>query len=86
MSDSLHCFNVSTRVYACDYCSSAVTLWHSVQVKTAVRDGYDLRGYHYWTLLDNFEWNFAYRLKFGLYKWDREDPSGKRTLRNGAKV
>ncbi|KAA6427060.1 MAG: beta-glucosidase [Trebouxia sp. A1-2] len=56
------------------------------QVKTAVRDGYDLRGYHYWTLLDNFEWNFAYRLKFGLYKWDREDPSGKRTLRNGAKV
>lgn len=24
------------------------------QVKTAVQDGYDLRGYHYWTLLDNF--------------------------------
>ena len=24
------------------------------QVKTAVKDGYDLRGYHYWTLLDNF--------------------------------
>lgn len=51
-----------------------------------MRDGYDLRGYHYWTLLDNFEWNFAYDLKFGLYEWDREDPAGKRTLRNGAKV
>lgn len=57
-----------------------------MQVKTAVKDGYDLRGYHYWTLLDNFEWNFAYDLKFGLYEWDREDPAGKRTLRNGAKV
>ena len=61
-------------------------LWPGVQVKTAIKDGYDLRGYHYWTLLDNFEWNFAYDLKFGLYEWDREDPAGKRTLRNGAKV
>ena len=61
-------------------------LWPGMQVKTAVKDGYDLRGYHYWTLLDNFEWNFAYDLKFGLYEWDREDPAGKRTLRNGAKV
>lgn len=57
-----------------------------MQVKTAVKDGYDLRGYHYWTLLDNFEWNFAYDLKFGLYEWDQKDPAGKRTLRNGAKV
>lgn len=51
-----------------------------------MKDGYNLRGYHYWTLLDNFEWNFAYDLKFGLYEWDREDPAGNRTLRNGAKV
>ena len=35
---------------------------------------------------DNFEWNFAYDLKFGLYEWNREDPAGERTLRDGAKV
>ena len=57
-----------------------------MQVKTAVQNGYDLRGYHYWTLLDNYEWNMAYQHKFGLYKWDREDPAGKRTLRDGSKV
>lgn len=34
----------------------------------------------------NAEWSFAYDLKFGLYEWDREDPAGKRTLREGAKV
>ena len=80
------CFHVSDRVQASDCCSSTVTLQHGVQVKTAVQNGYDLRGYHYWTLLDNYEWNFAYQHKFGLYKWDREDPDGKRTLRNGSKV
>ena len=32
------------------------------------------------------EWSFAYDLKFGLYEWDRDDPAGKRTLREGAKV
>lgn len=85
-SDSLQCFQRTQVGCACDCCSSAITLRHSVQVKTAVQDGYDLRGYHYWTLLDNFEWTFAYDLKFGLYKWDRGDPAGKRTLRNGAKV
>ena len=32
------------------------------------------------------EWSFAYDLKFGLYEWDRDDPAGQRTLREGAKV
>ena len=82
-SDRTECYSGA---FACHHHISATSLRRGMQVKTAVRDGYDLRGYHYWTLLDNFEWNFAYDLKFGLYEWDREDPAGKRTLRNGAKV
>ena len=31
-----------------------------VQVERAVRDGYDVRGLMYWTLVDNFEVGLAY--------------------------
>ena len=50
-----------------------------------MEDGYDVRGYMYWTLIDNFEWNFAWELKFGLYEWN-PDMGMERRLRDGAKV
>ncbi|DBB01829.1 hypothetical protein WJX77_006999 [Trebouxia sp. C0004] len=57
------------------------------QVQKAVKDGYDVRGFMYWTLVDNFEWAFAYELKFGLYEFNPEwnDPA-KRRLKEGSKV
>lgn len=48
-------------------------------VEEAVRMGYDLRGVMWWTLVDNFEWAFGYRMKFGVYRWD-PDTDQKRVL------
>lgn len=40
-------------------------------VKGVVDDGIDVLGYSCWSLLDNFEWVFGYRPRFGLVEVDR---------------
>lgn len=59
-----------------------------VQILKAIRDGYDVRGLYYWTLLDNFEWNAGYLMKFGLFHWDppEQDQSKNYRLKPGGRL
>jgi len=53
-------------------------------VANCLRDKIDVRGYIHWSLLDNFEWNFGFRPKFGLVAVNRE--TQERTPKPSAQV
>lgn len=39
---------------------------HLRELRTAIADGIDVRGYFHWSLTDNFEWAAGYEQRFGL--------------------
>jgi len=43
---------------------------HLAAVRSAVADGVDVRRYHAWSLLDNFEWEHGYDKRFGIVRVD----------------
>lgn len=51
-------------------------------LQKAIKDGFDIRGYFYWSLMDNFEWAEGYDMCFGLYEVNFK--TQKRILRKGA--
>ncbi len=56
---------------------------HLKNVHAAMEKGVDVRGYLYWSLMDNFEWDKGFAPRFGLI--DIDYVSYKRTVRESAK-
>jgi beta-glucosidase len=54
------------------------------QVRRAMDEGVDVRGYFYWSLLDNFEWDSGFWPRFGLVEVDYH--TLKRKIRPSALV
>ena len=55
---------------------------HLDALAAAMAQGVDVRGYFYWSLMDNFEWNSGYAKRFGLLYVDYA--SQRRTLKDSA--
>jgi beta-glucosidase len=51
-------------------------------IHQAIKDGCDIKGYMYWSLVDNFEWAHGYKEYFGLIHVDNQ--TKKRTIRQSA--
>ncbi|MCO4744784.1 MAG: glycoside hydrolase family 1 protein [Proteobacteria bacterium] len=45
---------------------------HLTELAGAIDDGADVRGYLYWSWVDNYEWNHGFDLRFGLYALDAD--------------
>lgn len=55
-----------------------------VAMERAMSQGVQIKGYFYWSLLDNFEWDQGWWPKFGLVEVDREHGM-RRKVRNSAR-
>lgn len=45
---------------------------HVAAILDAIEEGVDVRGYFYWSMLDNFEWAWGYEKRFGIVRVDYE--------------
>jgi beta-glucosidase len=57
---------------------------HLEILSKAIKQGINIKGYYYWTLVDNFEWDHGYTQQFGLYSYDRVHKTY--ALKDGAKI
>ncbi len=57
---------------------------HIWVISEAIKDGLDIRSYHHWSLMDNFEWAEGYEMRFGLYSVNFE--TQERKLRHSGEI
>ncbi|XP_032690673.1 myrosinase 1-like isoform X2 [Odontomachus brunneus] len=58
---------------------------HLTEVLKAIQKGVDIRGYLLWSLLDNFQWQYGYKRKYGLFQVNFNDTRLVRTPRLSAR-
>jgi beta-glucosidase len=56
---------------------------HLLVLNRAISEGMNIKGYFYWSLIDNFEWAYGFEKRFGLYHVDYK--TQERTLREGSR-
>lgn len=56
---------------------------HLVMCKKAIDAGINLKGFYYWSLMDNFEWTSGYSKRFGLIRVDYS--TQERTIKKSGK-
>lgn len=56
---------------------------HLLVVNKAIAEGINVKGYFYWSLMDNFEWAYGFEKRFGLYHVDYG--TQERTLCQGSR-
>jgi len=56
---------------------------HLLVVNKGIAEGMNIKGYFYWSLMDNFEWAHGFEKRFGLYHTDYS--TQQRTLRQGSR-
>jgi beta-glucosidase len=59
-------------------------LMHLAAAHRAMQEGVPLKGFYFWTLLDNFEWADGFGARFGLVHLDLQ--SGQRTLKRSGEL
>jgi beta-glucosidase len=59
-------------------------LTHLHQMWRAIQFNLPIRGYYHRTLVDSFEWDYGYSLRFGLIKMDPQ--TGQRTIRRSGEL
>lgn len=67
-----------------DHTRVSYLIAHLKAIHRAIAKGVDVRGYLYWSLLDNFEWAEGLRARFGLVRVSY--PTQERILRESARV
>jgi beta-glucosidase len=56
---------------------------HLAAVLDAIDEGVDVKGYFYWSLMDNYEWAWGYHKRFGIVRVDYD--SQKRTVKDSGR-
>lgn len=57
---------------------------HLAAILDAIDRGVDVRGYFYWSLLDNFEWAWGYEKRFGIVRVDYD--TQERTVKESGRA